>query len=123
MNDSRFKEIAKDYRNSLENSVKQHEIHFCAYHLVCYAEMLKTLCVSSPVKTMSVKEAIHSDAMRVSLISVESLENRIRSLDRKDVTCLVELCREICDFVDSLSRECSNSSNTAQLVSIFHIFR
>lgn len=120
MKDSRVKEITKDYKKALEYSVKQHEIHFCAYHLVCYSEMLKTLCLSSPVKNLSIKEAIHSDAMRVCLISAESLTHRIKSLERKDVACLVELCREIYDSVDSWNRECCNH-NTAQLVSIFHI--
>jgi hypothetical protein len=120
MKDSRVKVIAKDYKKALDYSVKQHEIHFCAYHLVCYSEMLETLCLSSPVTNLSIKEASHSDAMRVCLISAVSLTNSIKNLGPKNATCLAELCRELCDFVDSWDRECCNFS-TAQLVSIFHI--
>jgi len=105
MKDSRLRELANGYKKALEISVKTHEIHFCAYHFVCYSGMLRTLCLNTPNRTMSVEEVIHSDAMRISLLSAELLETKLKAMGRRDLNCVVELCNDAGKYVGTWGRE------------------
>lgn len=120
MKDSRLNELAEDYKKALEISVKTHEIHFCAYHFVCYSGMIKTLCLNAPNRNMSVEEVIHSDAMRISLLSVKLLETKLKALGRKDVNCLIELCNDASQYVHTWGREW-HISGTVHPVCLFHV--